>query len=279
MLELDPFILPRMLALRHFSVFAGAELGELAMLAENVVEGTFARGAVVAAAGARPPALQMIVDGQIAMTGRTWGPREVFGTLEVLARRDLTAPAIAVVDTRTLQLFASDITDVLEESTSALRAMVRDLAGQMATHHPLARTPTLVSVTAPLGFVERLIVLRQLVPFASARLEAVATLAQASEEVRFPAGAIVARAGDRATAAFIVVDGRLRGGESLLGPGDAIGALEALAELGHPLTIVATTAVRALKSTTKAIFDVLEDHADFGMAMISSFAALLLDGR
>jgi CRP-like cAMP-binding protein len=65
----------------------------------------------------------------------------------------------------------------------------------------------------------------------------------------------------------------------MLGPGHTIGALETLAERPYRATIDAATPVRALESSANAIFDVLEDHTDLGMAMLASFAATLSAAR
>ena len=298
MIEHDPFVLRRILALRKFPMFANAELGDLALLAENLAEASYPKGSVIALAGARPPALHLVLDGEIASipragrspsrstsgTGReTWGPLDVFGALEVLARRELAAPAVAARETRTLQLFSTDLTEVLEESFGVLRATLRVLAARVwQTAPPVLHADGDVPASDPLGLVDRLILLRRQPPFAGARLDAVAMLSHASDEVRFAAGDTIVRAGEAATTAYVVVEGSLRatderGVEHALGPGDAIGALETLAELPHAETIDALTPVRALASGATAIFDVLEDHTDLGLAMIASFARELAD--
>jgi hypothetical protein len=51
-----------------------------------------------------------------------------------------------------------------------------------------------------------------------------------------------------------------------------------LAEAPRETTLRATSAGRGLRCSLTAIFDVIEDHADFGLAMIATFAATLLDG-
>lgn len=284
MRDMTPFLLRRMLALRQFPMLADAELGELAMLAENLIEATFAPGQIVAPAGVRPSALHLVVSGELASPseGRTWGPRHAFGTLEVLARRALTGPVIATRPTQTLQLLSSEITEVLDENFGVLRAAVQGLSARMIA---LVRLPQIsVPEVTPLGLVDRLIVLRQQAPFAHARLDALAMLAHASEELSFPAGAVVARRGELATATLVVVEGALHARRNdsdaaTLGPGQAIAPFETLAELPHPATLEATTAVRALASTATAIYDTIEDHTDLGLAMIRAFATTLLDAR
>ncbi len=281
--DVSPFVLRRMLALRQFPMFAGAELGELAMLAENVAEPTLAPNALVAPGGVRPPALHLVLEGELAAPaeGRAWGPRHVFGTLEVLARRPLPSPVIATRPTRTLQLHSTEITEVLDENFGVLRATVQELAHRMMHRRlPLLAVPD----ADPLGFVDRLIVLRQQPLFAEARLDALASLAHASEELAFGPGTVIARRGDLATSTLVVLEGSLHATTSdarthALHRGHAIAAFETLAEQPHPRTLEAATRVRVLASTAAAIYDVLEDHTDLGLAMIRAFAASLLDAR
>ncbi len=276
--DMSPFVLRRILALRQFPILAGAELGELAMVAENMVDALFPAGAVVAPAGARPPALHLIVEGDLAArrSGRSWGPRQVFGTLEILARRELAEAVIAKQPTRTLQLASTEITEVLEENFGVLRAAVQGLAAQLA--HRLPQLPRAsIPEANPLGFVDRLIILRQQPAFAGARLDAVAMLAHASEEVTFPMGAVVARRGDPATAMCTLLEGVLHAEGTPLLAGDRISPYAALAELPHPATIEATTRARVLRTAASSIFDAIEDHTDLGLAMTRGFSSLILD--
>jgi CRP-like cAMP-binding protein len=284
--DFNPIVLRRMLALRQFPLFGGAELAELANVADNVIEAEYAAGAVIAGAGARVPAMHLVLDGRIEARGaaaRAWGPREVYGELEVLAERRPAAAAIAATATRTLQLTSTDVGELLEDNFGLLLAALRDLAARLV---PARGARPLRALEVPrvesLGLVERLIVLRQQVPFAHGHLQALAMLAHASEELSFPAGAVLARAGDPAAGSLVVLDGQLAargpdGSARVLGPGDVVGNLETLAGLRHERTLEAVTPVRALRSGETAIFDALEDHTDFGLAIIARLAGALLD--
>src|SRR5690242_10646190 len=61
--DLHPFALRRILALRQFPVLCDAELGELALFAENVAEVTLPAGIAVATAGSQLTALHLVLDG------------------------------------------------------------------------------------------------------------------------------------------------------------------------------------------------------------------------
>lgn len=279
--DVNPKLLRRMLALRQFPMFATAELAELATIAENVVETEFRPGAVIAPAAARLPGLHLVLEGRIE-SGRSWGPREVFGELEAFAGREHVTAAIAATETQTLQLSSTELAEVLEDNFGILLAVVRDLAARLLAMPRPARTIALPRAEAGLGLVERLIVLRQLAPFIGARLQGLAMLAHGSEEISWAPGATVARAGDLASGALLVLDGTLRGRTAAgatweLARGQAFGALETLAGVGHGATVEAITPVRALYASASAMLDMIEDHPDIGMSMIAAFARNLLD--
>jgi CRP-like cAMP-binding protein len=281
--EIHPFAVRRILALRQFPILRDAELGELASFAENVTEVTLPAGSVVAAAGSRIGALHLVLEGEIATTGpprRAWGPQQVFGALEVLAYRDASESAVATVRTTTLQLIAPDLTDLLEDSFGVLLATLRRLAAgaRMHVERSLAKV---VPVARPLGLVERLVLLRQQIAFSRAPLEALLALAHVSEEIALPAGTMVARSGVAGTSSYVIVEGtscatHASGTTRMLGSGDVIGHLEALGNLPHDETIEVVDPLRALKLDASSLFDVIEDHPDFGRAILAVLADTLL---
>ena len=276
MREHSPLLMHRMLALRQFPLFAHADLSELAMVAENVVERSFAPGAVVAPAE-RLASLHLILDGQIAIGDLQLGARSVHGALEVAARCPARTAAIAEAPTRTLELDASDYFEILEDNFGLLLATIRDLAARVVPLGDLHRRFTAPPSHGTLGLVDRLILLRQHIPFSGARLEALAILAHAAVDARWAAGAILKRENARPDGSLIIIEGAVRAGDRMLGPGHAIGVLETLAGLPHRETLEAVTPVRALQSHAATILDVLEDHTDFALSILETFARALVD--
>jgi CRP-like cAMP-binding protein len=284
MRDFNPRGLRRVLYLRRFPVFEAADLDELATIAENVVETRIPAGTTIATAGQRLHGVHLIVDGEIESRprGSRWGPRQVFGALEVLANREISHGAVATTDLVTLQLSSTDIGELLEDNFGVLLATLRELSARLIAAGPLPqRAPHLARAAGPLGLVERLIVLRQQLPFARARLQALASLAHACEEIAWPAGTVIARAGELATSAYVIIDGAAlatRGGIArVFESGSALGHLEVLAGVPHTATFETTMPVRALESGAPAILDVIEDHTDVGFAMLATFAGALLD--
>jgi CRP-like cAMP-binding protein len=280
----DPLLLRRLLELRRFPLFDGAELAELAMLAENVAEVTYPSGAVIARPG-RVESIHLVVSGQIDAGQERFDAREPFGWLHVLARRPLAAAAVAVGETRTLQLASSELGEILEDNFGLLAIALRELATRALASEraaPPPRRPLAALAPGALGLVERMIVLRHASPFTAARLEALSILAYESREASWASGDLLARSGELARAVYLVLHGDLRAVSAdrppaLLEPGGAVGVLESLAGQHHARTIAAVTPVRALELPSTAIFDVLEDHPELGLAMLATFAAGLLD--
>ena len=129
----------------------------------------------------------------------------------------------------------------------------------------------------PLDLVGRIAYLRDAMPFAGARMEALADLARDVREARLDAGDVLWRQGDESDAFLFLLHGRVdvksdSGMEVSFGPGDVVGSLGTLA--GSPRWFDATcgTSVVALRLEDEALFDVMEDHFDFTMALIRSMA-------
>jgi CRP-like cAMP-binding protein len=287
MRDITPSTLRRILMLRQFPILCDAELGELAMFADNVTEVVLPANTIVASAGSRLGALHMVLTGEIATTGgqqRTWGRGQIFGGLEVLANREASQTAMTTVATTTLQLLAPDVVEILDDSFGVMLAALRALAAAYASgakQRPRASMLPDLARADSLGFVERLMLLRQQPAFSAAPLESLAALAHVSEEVIFPAGTIVTRAGMTAMSSYVIVAGAssaidASGVPRRLGPGDAIGHLEALAGQPHDETIEVIEPMRALKVEASRVFDIIEDHTDFGRAILAVLAEGLL---
>ncbi len=277
----------RVLTLRQFPGFDEADIAELAIVAENVVERTFEAGAEVIAAG-RSPALHLVVEGQlVGQTSRhTWSQHEVLNATEAMAGRRTREAVIAAVPTRTLRLEAKDFAEILEDNFGFLsnvrRALARRLLAIDATAPLTPSVDEVETLPGALGMVDRLILLRALMPFARGRIEALAALAQASEDIRIPANTELGVVGQPATALLIIMEGsvacaRATGAPQILGAGHAIGALETLGEVPFTTAIHTLTAVRALRCPGAALFDVLEDHTDLALGIIESLSGSLLD--
>jgi hypothetical protein len=281
-----PLTVQRMLTLRQLPGFGDADLSELATIAENVVERTFAPRATVAEPGGRFPAIHLVVEGRLeaAASRHAWGPRRLFGALETIAGRAVPERVVAASATRTLELATADLTELLEDNYSVLSSARRTLACRLLAlgAAPAAHRPALVDDRRrPLGMVERLVILRAQPRFAGASIQALSALAQAAEELQIPARSPIHRAGEDAGGMLVILDGVARAlraaGPDTLVPGAELGALESLAERPYAADVDAVTAVRALRLPGAALLDVMEDHTDFAITLIGRLAGELLD--
>jgi CRP-like cAMP-binding protein len=289
----DETALQHLLALRQVAAFATAGLDELAALAETARAVAFEAGAEVAAAGAELGQLHLVLSGRIEAVPhasaaphelRAWTPHELFGVYEALAHRPLGPRAIATEATHTLQLSAGELGDLLEDNFGVMTSMLRELARRVvaacATTGAASGSAITASATGtrPLGLIERVLVLRDHRLLAHAHLQALFMLANLSTEARWAPGSPAVCAGDDADHAIFLIDGALSGdGGKRCEPGDALGLLEMLGGLPHRATAKAIGPTRALLASTAAVFDVLEDHAALGLAMLEALAAALLD--
>lgn len=275
----------RLLTLRQFPGLEDASLDELGIIAQNVVEQQFAPGdAIITPARSAP--LHLVIEGQVrSASGQTWGQHQLVGALEAIARRRTREPIIAEVPTRTLRLAAADFREILDDNfgllTSVRRSLARAILADFTPPPPSTRLAIHEALEAQLGMVDRLIILRRYMPFGKGRIEALAALAQASEEIRLPARTVVGSQGDSATSVLVLLDGTVHGTRDgvsfVLGPGHSPGALESLAEVPYSSTMSTLTPIRALRFPNAALFDVLEDHTDLALAMVESLAGALVD--
>lgn len=275
-----PPAIHRLLVLRRFPGFADAALDELAAVAENVTERAFPAGSIVAPAG-RVPSLQLVVEGRIDCDTRTYGPRRVFGGLEALAGRPTQRPAVATLATRVLEIAPAELANVLEDNFGLLshvrRTLARHLLGAGPHTSVRPRLPYVVRAES-LGLVDRLVLLRHQITFATGRIQALASLAQATRERRVQPGDAITRAGSPAAASFVLIDGTARTSDGrTLGPNDALGVVESLAESAYAVTAEAATPVRVLECPSISLFDVIEDHTDLALALVGRLASELLD--
>jgi CRP-like cAMP-binding protein len=259
----DPVLMRRMLVLRQFPMFAHADLRELVVVAENIVERTFQTSDSVDG-----DVLHFVVDGVLGAGLQRVRAREVLGVLHVLA--NLPPPAtVALAPSRTFALDGTDFLDVLEDNFGLLLAMLRDLAVSVAYTGTRSELPYVDE--AKLGLVERLIVLRQQFPFEAARLETLSILAHASTESRFSPGARIRTPGSPVDA-LVLVAGSARAGDRVLRPGDSLGFVDVLAGSRHVELVEALTPVRVLETRAATIRDVLEDHTDLGLSILRALA-------
>ena len=131
-----------------------------------------------------------------------------------------------------------------------------------------------------LGLVERVVFVRRLLTYGSARVEALADLARDMAVVRAPAGTTLWEVGDPSPHSLLLHRGTVtgitvKGQQFRFGPDSVVGGIDAMASEPRWYRAVAGTDVVGLRSDVARLVDVLEDHPDMGLAMLRTAARVL----
>jgi CRP-like cAMP-binding protein len=287
-IERSPHAMRRVLFLKRLPLLAELHTSDLALLAEGLEEHFSPRGTVLLRAGEPVRAIHFVLQGRVrvARRGRELGFADagsVIGGGLLLAQDADGLEAVAEADTTSLSLGREAILDALEERFEIflriLREPCRELVGLFQRFPGEAAPPAPARPPPPLsgrdlGLVERIVLLGRM-PLWAYSLDALAELSQRLEEVRRPQGSVLWRSGERATRMLFVASGRVRcelpgaGGTFLVGPGQPLGAVEALGQLPRWHDAIAEEPVTALEGDVDELVDVLEDDAENGLGLLS----------
>lgn len=283
----------RVLTLRSYAMFDGLDDDALMLLAEHGAPAKYADGEVISPEGEPTRALCLIVEGEIrvsrqgqVLTVRKAG--EAYGGLPVLARVPSTL-AVAVGNTRTLEIPATAFEAALTQNFSLLRTTLRQLGSSvlaMRGNLPTAPNPEKevdegAYYDEPRSLVERLINLRQ-GNFRHMNMEALIDLARSMIEQRIPAGTLLWSAGDASSHALHIDAGRVRcterdGRSASVGHGFTIGVLDVWSG-SRVYEARAETAIIAFRIDIEGFLALLEAHPEVGLDLLRGFAQDLLQG-
>jgi CRP-like cAMP-binding protein len=286
----------RLLYLRTIEAFSELPARDLAALAEQTHERTFAPGDALVREGRRGRALYMIVGGSVRLVrggedvGRA-GPQAGVAALGLLAQSPSPFTAVAESETLALELQREPLMELLSDNFPMLQTVLRLLARgllhsrqQLGVHagydeHP---APVRPPPARPLDLVERMLFLQDAFPFARQQVSALLEFARHAEEVRVGEGTPLWTQGDSADCTYVVYSGTVRGDADqgrhrfYRSQGAPVGALDSLA--AEPRWYMATAATRlvALRITTEHLLDVLEDRFEISHAFLRMIARELL---
>jgi CRP-like cAMP-binding protein len=286
----------RVLFLRKSRFTGTLPANDLAIIAEYLHERTYAPGEVLHAQGDAMAALHFVAEGSVLLQRHgTPVARAVrgaeLGGLEMVARSPGQFTAVAETETLTLELTAEANAEMLEDHFGIYHSVLRqtcreiiDLHRRMPTEATRVLPPPLPA-TVPqreLDLVERIFFLRQAPPFARSSINALAELSRSVAEVHFDPGTVLWSEGYSARGIFVVVNGLVRiasprfGFEAMLGAGQPLGILEALAQIPrwYEATVVEPTVV--LTGDVETFVDVLEDNFEMAMDYLAVVARWLL---
>jgi CRP-like cAMP-binding protein len=286
--------LERMMLLRSFPQLADMPPVHLAAMAELCEEEFYPAGADIFAEGQAVHRIHYVLEGAVEVRrgGRPLkrlGPRSVLGGLAALAGAP-SMQVVAVEDTATFSFTQEDQVDIFEDNFELLVGVIRGVAGALMEAHRAAGPSagfrpddeTAPYPVHPLSLVEKLAVLRRSVPYAEARLEALADLARESPEQRFAAGEVLWRAGDPSGYGLQMVAGVVEG---VAGGGSqrfrfssrsVVGGLDSLAAQPRWFDATALVDTVAIKVPTGALLDLFEDHVDMALDLLRVMAGEVL---
>jgi CRP-like cAMP-binding protein len=292
--------LERALFLKSLEPMFEHETSTIAAFALNARERSFAAGERVFTAGERTRSFHVVVEGSLRAQGPEYpdgfsvGERRSVGFLSLLSGHPKGLDAVAETDVVSLQFEDHVLFELLEDHFSLLHGLIRQLARRTLEFRRNTPSGTYLApmdgeiryTGRPLDLVERLRLIRGPgSPFGSGSLEALARLANSSDEVHFDANETLWQTGDRADSMFMILDGTVActtpGGASRfrVGPGFPLGNLERFSGEPRWFSAVTETPVVALRNDTESLFDVLEDHFDTALVFVSAMARRVIDIR
>jgi CRP-like cAMP-binding protein len=287
----------RVLFLRKSRFTGTLPATDLAIIAEYLRERTFAPGEVLHAEGEPVLALHFVAEGSVLLRrGANTVARAVRGAevggLEMVARSAGQFTAVAETETLTLELTSEANAEMLDDHFGIFHSVLRQTCREIIDSHRRMpkeamrlMPPPLPVAAAPqreLDLVERIFFLRQAPPFARSSINALAELSRSVAEVHFDPGTVLWSEGFSARGIFLVVSGMVRaasprfGFELMLGAGQAVGILEAFAQIPrwYEATVVEPTTV--LTGDVETFVDVLEDNFEMAMDYLAVVARWML---
>ena len=275
-------------------------LRRLSIAADNMKERAFPQGAVLAREGEPLASAYLLVQGRVRVSrrGTVLGeaePGAVVGFEGLLSKDPLGLGAVAATDVLALQLDHDTLLGILDDQFPlvhlATRAATRrflELISRLAgPRHDSTRflfpgrlrdddaglwlpQPT----DRRMSLVEVLLFLRTPGgPFEGSSIDALAELAASMTQVRFPAGHVFWREGDRATRLCLLVEGNVACASSRagapsffrVGPGRPLGVLESVAGGPRWFDAVAETPGVLLEDDVERLIDLFEDNTDVAL--------------
>jgi CRP-like cAMP-binding protein len=263
-------------------------------MAQNARERSFGRGASLVRSGEKVGSCHLIVEGRVRAEGgehggAELGPRNLVGYHSMLSLEEEELSAVAKIEATTLEIDFEDVKDMFEDQFEVLHHEIRAVTSRMLRLRmdiPDGATlaPAEGILEAPgtrLDLMDRVIAFTRGGAFGRSNMDAMVEVARMAEEVRFPPGRVLWKKGDDSGFLYHIVEGTARcaveeGRAFRAGAGYPLGNLESLAGEPRWYQAQAETGLVALRSETDNFIDVLEDHFEMAMGLMSSFSTGLI---
>jgi CRP-like cAMP-binding protein len=283
--------LERVLYLRTVGVLEGLGASMLASIAQHSREQFFVRGTSVTETGRPMRAIQFVIDGRVEVTRDGGSPRTVraggvVGLADLLARSAPGMGAVAVEDSRTLELEWDTLLDVCETHFPIVQACLRYFARRVHASLADMSTPGTLGTgipyptVSPLLLPDRVQALLSVGLFSEGHPDGLVDLARQVIPTNVPMGGALWRTGDPADHFLVMVTGAVRHtmGDRQFATGAmaTLGLLDILVGDVRTEEVVAEHPVYALRADREPFLDMLEDHFELALDLLAHLANMVL---
>jgi len=213
------------------------------------------------------------------------------GFLAMLGEGARRSVSIADTPCQLLAVPISDVRELLEEDYFFLGSTISSLMGGIGEAQAKLESAGLISRTEPemgehpggeMDFIQRLKRMR-VGPYAACSLDALADLVTQAPEIRYAPGDVIWREGDPGDWGLNVAYGIVEcSSESpprtfRMGADSTVGVMQVQGQQPRAYTCIAETEVVAIKGEIELTNDIIEDHPDFGLTLLSFIADMMFD--
>jgi len=286
----------QLLHLRKLPILGSLSPNDLGVIAEQARTRVFHAGTRFLRQGEPIGAIYIVLEGRVRLRR---GAYELgvattgagVGGLAYLARDPEGVDAIAESDVLALEIDGDAIDEILEDRFSVLQHLLRESSRKLIElwhQAPAECLAAQVRMSArgyepKLDLVQRMLFLRDSLPFLRTSASALADLARNLVELEFEPGTVLWRRGEPSRQVQLLVAGHIETRSSIPGfhlepgPGFPYGGLDAVAGVPHWYDAVCESRVVTLSGDVEMLFDVFEDNTDVAMAYLSQVASVHLN--
>lgn len=255
-----------------------------------------AAGQVLFEAGTPVTHLYQLSHGELEMRSRHQPAWRVSGSgtvafVDFLLGRTHARTAVAVTDTRVLEIDATAYRDYIEDnfevghqiiaqfSTALVSRMLANAeAAPLLGRTPRAGRKVMSYAKVEVSLVDRMVLLSRVPAFAGGTVQALANLAQSAREGRFAAGDVIAPAGVATDVLSVLVDGEIELLHPVFdlrirrSPVDFVAHASELSTSQRPLTAMAVKDSVVLQIDREELLDRIEEHFELALSILTYLA-------
>jgi CRP-like cAMP-binding protein len=285
----------RHLHLRTLPILRTLSPHDLGLIAEQARPRVFGPGEHLLRWGEPIGAVHIVVEGRILLQrgeqvlGHATTGAGV-GGLGFLARDANGVDAVAETDVVALELDGDTLDEILEDNYSILQHFLRETSrGLVELWHEAPRECLAAQVPmraqgfdGDLDLVERMLFLREGLPFIRSSASGLADLARNLVELHFAPGTVLWRRGEPARQVQMLVAGRVSCAAPIpdfalpAEPGYPLGGLDAVAGVPRWYDAVCEGPVVTLSGDVEILYDLFEDNAHVALAYLAQVARVHL---